>query len=127
VVLPDLKSVHSVHSVHAVCTGLPPDEHDWQEFIRESIELYESCGYKKSRQRFAAFPKDKLMDQNMEHEKEEQDHNSRDAHPESVKGFSASIKRTKPQDIRCRIRRYQEKVLFVQLCLHCSTKHLIIL
>jgi hypothetical protein len=71
------------------------DNQDRQDFIRESAELFESDGHKKSRQRLADFSKGELLERIMQLEKEEQAQKSRYARPGSVRSFQSDIEEDK--------------------------------
>jgi hypothetical protein len=63
------------------------DNQDRQDFLRESAELFESDGDKKSKQRLADFTKSELLQRLMELEKEEQAQKYHESRPGSVRSF----------------------------------------
>ncbi len=77
--LPDLESSSSGDDIQ--------DHQDRQDFIRESAELFESEGDKKSKQRLAYFTKSELLQRLMQLEKEEQAQKSHELRPGSVGSF----------------------------------------
>ncbi len=64
------------------------DYQDRQNFLRESAELFESDGVKKSRQRLTDYTKGELLHRLMQLVKEEQAQKSRSARPGSMKSFN---------------------------------------
>ncbi len=76
---PDLESSFSGDDIQEL--------QDSQDFIRESAELFESDGDKKSKQRLADFTKSELLQQLMQLEKEEQAQKYRESQPGSVRSF----------------------------------------
>jgi hypothetical protein len=72
------------------------EDHQYrQDFIRESAELFESEGDKKSNQRLADFTKSELLQRLMQLEKEEQAQKYHESRPGSVRSFQREFDKDK--------------------------------